>query len=171
MYVCMYVCMSKRSHSLPSANWRTRKAHRRVLSISMANTQHCCCFCCCCWAFWKPFVVVIQSLSHQQLSATPLTVSHQAPLSFPISCGLFKLMSFESVMPSNHLILVTPSSCLQYYRKRPWCWERLRVGGEGDDRGWDGWMASLTQRTWVVQITADSEGQESLTCYHLWDHK
>ena len=24
--------------------------------------------------------------------------------------------------------------------KRPWCWERLRVGGEGDDRGWDGWM-------------------------------
>ena len=33
--------------------------------------------------------------------------------------------------------------------KRPWCWERLRAGGEGDDRGWDGWMASLTQRTWV----------------------
>ena len=33
--------------------------------------------------------------------------------------------------------------------KRPWCWERLKVGGEGDDRGWDGWMASLTQRTWV----------------------
>jgi len=33
--------------------------------------------------------------------------------------------------------------------KRPWCWERLRAGGEGDDRGWDGWMASPTQRTWV----------------------
>ena len=33
--------------------------------------------------------------------------------------------------------------------KRPWCWERLKVGGEGDDRGWDGWMASLTWRTWV----------------------
>ena len=29
--------------------------------------------------------------------------------------------------------------------KRPWCWERLRAGGEGDKRGWDGWMASLTQ--------------------------
>ena len=27
---------------------------------------------------------------------------------------------------------------------RPWCWEGLRAGGEGDDRGWDGWMASLT---------------------------
>ena len=33
--------------------------------------------------------------------------------------------------------------------KRFWCWEGLGAGGEGDDRGWDGWMASLTQRTWV----------------------
>ena len=32
---------------------------------------------------------------------------------------------------------------------RLWCWERLKVGGEGDDRGWDGWIASLTQWTWV----------------------
>ena len=32
--------------------------------------------------------------------------------------------------------------------KRPWCWERLKVG-EGDDRGWDVWMASLTWWTWV----------------------
>ena len=30
-----------------------------------------------------------------------------------------------------------------------WCWERLRAGGEGDNGGWDGWMASLTQWTWV----------------------
>ena len=33
--------------------------------------------------------------------------------------------------------------------KRPWCRERLRAGGEGDDRRWDGWMASPTQWTWV----------------------
>ena len=33
--------------------------------------------------------------------------------------------------------------------KRPWCWERLKAGGEGDKRGWDGWMVSLTQWTWV----------------------
>ena len=32
--------------------------------------------------------------------------------------------------------------------ERPWCWQRLK-GGEGDDRGWDGWMASPTQWTWV----------------------
>ena len=33
--------------------------------------------------------------------------------------------------------------------KRPWCWERLKAGGEGDDWGWDGWIISLTQWTWV----------------------
>ena len=33
--------------------------------------------------------------------------------------------------------------------ERPWCWERLKMGWEEDDRGWDGWMASLSQGTWV----------------------
>ena len=33
--------------------------------------------------------------------------------------------------------------------KRPWCWERLKAGGEVDDRGWDGWTASPTRWTWV----------------------
>ena len=35
------------------------------------------------------------------------------------------------------------------HRKRPWCWERLKAGGEGDNRAWDGWMASPTWWTWV----------------------
>ena len=34
--------------------------------------------------------------------------------------------------------------------ERLWCWERLKAGGEGDDSGWDGWMASLTRWTWVL---------------------
>ena len=33
--------------------------------------------------------------------------------------------------------------------KRPWCWDGLGAGGEGNDRGWDGLMASLTRWTWV----------------------
>ena len=33
--------------------------------------------------------------------------------------------------------------------KRPWCWERLKAGAEGDARGWDVWMASPTRWTWV----------------------
>ena len=36
-----------------------------------------------------------------------------------------------------------------FHWKRPWCWEGLGAGGEADDRGWDGWMASLTRWTWV----------------------
>ena len=35
------------------------------------------------------------------------------------------------------------------YWRRPWCWERLKAGGEGDDRGWDSWMALPSQWTWV----------------------
>ena len=34
-------------------------------------------------------------------------------------------------------------------KKLTWCWERLKAKGEGDDRGWDGWMALPTQWTWV----------------------
>ena len=37
----------------------------------------------------------------------------------------------------------------QIHLKRPWCWERLKAGGKGDDRGWEGWMVSPTQWTWV----------------------
>ena len=33
--------------------------------------------------------------------------------------------------------------------KRPWCWERLKAGEEGDDRGWDGWTALVSQWAWV----------------------
>ena len=48
--------------------------------------------------------------------------------------------------------------------KRPWCWERLKAG-EGVNRGWDGWMASLTQWTWVW---VNSGG---LACCSPWGHK
>ena len=47
-----------------------------------------------------------------------------------------KLQCFGPLMQRTHL-------------KRSSCWERLRAGGEGDDRGWDGLMASPTQWTWV----------------------
>ena len=50
-------------------------------------------------------VVVVESLSRIRLFVTPWTVSHQASLSFTISWSLLKLMSIESVMPSNHLII------------------------------------------------------------------
>ena len=48
-------------------------------------------------------------------------------------------------LPSTSL----PSPNSRYTYLPPWCWERLKAGGEGDDRGWDGRMASLTQWTWI----------------------
>ena len=51
---------------------------------------------------------VVQSLSCVQLFATPWTATRQASLSFIISPSLLKLMSIESLMPSNHLILCCP---------------------------------------------------------------
>ena len=50
-------------------------------------------------------VIVVQSLSRVQLFATPWTAASQTSLSFTISMSLLKLMSIESVMPFNHLIL------------------------------------------------------------------
>ena len=50
----------------------------------------------------------VQSLSHVRLSATPWTAAHQASLSITNSRNLLKLMSTESVLPSNHLILCCP---------------------------------------------------------------
>ena len=55
--------------------------------------------------------------------------------------------------------------------KRSWCWERLKAGGEGDDRGWDGWMASRTQWTWVWASSGSCDGQGGLACCNPWDHK
>ena len=50
--------------------------------------------------------------------------------------------------------------------KRLWCWERLRAGGEGDDRGWDGWIASPTQWMWVCvnsELVMDREAWPAAT--------
>ena len=72
------------------------------------------------WVFtctWRPSQenenlkqwLVAQSLSPVQHFVTPWTAAHQASLSFTISQSLLKLMSIESVMPSSHLILLSPS--------------------------------------------------------------
>ena len=58
--------------------------------------------------FFKPSISLVQSLNCVQLFATPWTAAHQAFLFFTISWSLLKLMSTESVMPSNHLILCHP---------------------------------------------------------------
>ena len=110
----------------------------------------------------------VQSLSCVRRFATPWTAESQASLSITNSWSLLRLMSIELVMPSNHPILCRPLVicnlaasklfllCSHLYPKelthlkRPWCLERLKAGGEGDNRGLHGWMASPAQWTWVL---------------------
>ena len=60
-----------------------------------------------------------------------------------IEYSLERLMLKLKLQYFGHLMQITDSL------KRPWCWERLNAGGEGDGRGWDSWMVSPTQWTWV----------------------
>ena len=64
-------------------------------------------------------------------------------------------------------ILWSPCKELTHW-KRPWCSERSKAGGEGDNRGWDGWMASLTRWTWVCASSGAGDGQGSLACCSSW---
>ena len=55
--------------------------------------------------------------------------------------------------------------------KRPWCWEELGARGEGDDRRWDGWMASPTQCTWVWVDSGSWWWTGGLACCNSWGCK
>ena len=55
--------------------------------------------------------------------------------------------------------ILRPPHMKSLHWKRPWCWEGLEAGGEGDDRGWDGWMASPTRWTWVWVNSEAGDGQ------------
>ena len=48
--------------------------------------------------------------------------------------------------------------------KRPWCWKRLKASGEGDNRGWGGWMTSRSQWTWVWINSGSCWWTGSLAC-------
>ena len=59
-------------------------------------------------------------------------------------------VSLEGMMLKLKLQYFLATSCEELtHWKRLWCWEGLGAGGEGDDRGWDGWMVSLTRWRWV----------------------
>ena len=55
--------------------------------------------------------------------------------------------------------------------KRPWCWERLKAGGEGVDRGWDGWMVSRLDGHEFEQALGVGDGQVGLECCSPWGCK
>ena len=55
--------------------------------------------------------------------------------------------------------------------KRPWCWERLRAGGEADDREWDDWMASRLNGHGFGWTLGVGDRQGGLVCYGSWGYK
>ena len=60
---------------------------------------------------------------------------------------------------------------MRTHRKKPWCWETLKAGGEGDDRGWDGWMESLMWWTWTWIGSRSWWWPGSLMCFSPWGCK
>ena len=93
------------------------------------------------------------------------TVVPEKSLECPLICKEIKPVNLKGNQPwifirgtdihQNIRIFIRSSNTLATWWeelthwKRPWSWGRLKAGGERDNRGWDGWMASPTQWTWV----------------------
>ena len=88
-----------------------------------------------------------------------LTMVLEKTLESPLDCKEIQLVHSKGDQPWDFFgrndaeaetpVLWPPHAKSWLIGKRLWCWEGLGARGEGDDRGWDGWMASLTRWTWV----------------------
>ena len=90
------------------------------------------------WCFW---IVVLEKTLESPLDCKETPVHPEGDQSW-VFIGR---TDAEAEIPNT---LATSCKELTHW-KRPWCWEGSGVGGEGDDRGWDGWMASATRWAWV----------------------
>ena len=90
------------------------------------------------------------------------TVVFEKPLESPLDCKEFQpvyskgnqswIFIARTDAEAETLIIWPPDVknwLIAKKKKKPWCWEKLKAGGEWDERGWDGWIASLTRWTWV----------------------
>ena len=91
------------------------------------------------WCFWT---VVLEKTLESPLDSREIQPVHPKGHQYWIFIGR---TDAEAETPNTFATWCEKST----HWKRPWCWERLRAGGEGDNRGWDGWMASPTRWTWV----------------------
>ena len=91
------------------------------------------------WCFWT---VMLEKTLESPLDCKEIQPIHPKGDEFWVFIGRTDV---EAETP-----ILWPTWCKELtHWKRPWCWERLRAGGEGHDRGWDGWMASPTRWAWV----------------------
>ena len=92
------------------------------------------------WCFWS---MVLEKTLERPLDSKEIQPRHPKEISPEYSLK-------DWCWSWNSNTLATWFEELTYW-KRPWCWERLKAGGEGDDRGWDGRMASPTQ--WTLSLS------------------
>ena len=90
------------------------------------------------WCFWT---VVLEKTLESPLDCKEIQQVHSKG---DQSCVLIGRTDVEAETP-----ILWPPDVKNWLTGRPWCWERLKAGGKGDDRGIDSWMASPTQWTWV----------------------
>ena len=112
------------------------------------------------WCFWT---MVLEKTLENPLDARRYNQSILKEIS--PGCSLEGVMLKLNLQYFGHLMWK------QTHWKRPWWWGRLRAGGEGDDRGWDGWMASLTQWTWVWVDSRSWWWTGRPGCCDSWGHK
>ena len=98
-----------------------------------------------CWLIWQEIFSFHKDILNQVLEKT---------LESPLDCKEIQPVHSKGDQPwdlfgRNDAKAETPVLWPPHAKSWLWCWEGLGAGGEGDDRGWDGWMASLTRWTWV----------------------
>ena len=112
------------------------------------------------WCFWT---VILEKTLESPLDCKEIQPVHPKRHQSWVYIG-------RTVVETETPILWPPDE-KSWHLKRPWCWERLRVGREGEDRGWDGWMESPTQRTWVWVNYVSWWWTWRLACCGSWNHK
>ena len=111
---------------------------------------------CCCSAVRSCPTLQPQGVQHISLpcpSQSPRACSNSCPLSqwrhSTISSSVVAFSPCLQSFPASESFPMTQLFTSGDQNVGSWCWERLRAKGEGQDRGWDSWMASLTKWTWV----------------------
>ena len=113
------------------------------------------------WCFWT---VVLEKTLKSSLDCKEIQPVHPKGNQSWIFIGRRRCWSWSSNPLATWCKELT-------HLKRPWCWERLKAGGEGDDRGRDGWMASPTRWHEFEQVLLVGDGQGSLGCCSPWGCK
>ena len=112
------------------------------------------------WCFWT---VVLEKTLESPLDCKMKPVNRKGNQSW----RFIGRIDAEAEAPK----LWPPDAKRQFLRKKPWYWERLKAGGKEGDRGWDGWIASSTQWTWVWARSGRWWSTGSLVCFSPWDPK